>query len=451
MEERERPGGSTETKSIPGRRLQNRRTMLKAAGGTVAGVPLAGCLDTYDAIVGDTGDPEPITIGVLAPDPDSDFIGRSMVRAAELAVDELNDSGGIDGRDVELAIGDTKASPLEAKRQYQRLVLDEGADVTVGMFASEALMNIMDNIAEQETIHLTSGAATTAASRLVNEEYDRYKYHFRAGPYNDADLGLAQIDFLDDMAADLGLESIVLFAEDYEWTREPWEIYQNQLPETPVNVAMEKRYPPATDDFSDLYDAAQEAGADMVFITTAHTGNEALLDWSYPNRPDPQPQPQPFAFGGIHVPMQLPAYYDLVDGACEYALAFNSATAQSEITDRTQPFVTAYQDEFDGSNPVYTGYHTYDAVKLFADVVEQSGTLDADELVDELEDAAFTGAAGTAEFYDRDHEFAHDLVYRQDEVVYFQWQENDAGEGAQEVIWPEEHATTNYVAPEWLR
>lgn len=444
MVKRERPGEGTGTSSVSGRRLQNRRTILKVAGGSVASVSLAGCLDTYDAIATGSDAPDTITIGVLAPDPNSDSIGRSMVRAAELAVDQLNDGGGIDGRDVELAVGNTKGSPLEAKRQYQRLVLQEGADVTVGVFASEALMNIMDDIADQETIHLTSGAATTAASRLVHEEYDRYKYHFRAGPYNNADLGQAQIDFLDDMAADIGWESIALLAEDYEWTREPWEIYQNQLAGTGVDVVMEERYPPATDDFSDLYDTAQEAGADTVFITTAHTGTDALLDWVVP-------QPRPFAFGGIHVPSQLPAYYDLVDGACEYALGFNSATAESEITDRTRPFVTAYQNAYDGSNPVYTGYHTYDAVNVFADAVEKAGTLDADELVDELEDAEFTGSAGTAEFYDRDHEFAHDLFYRQDEVVYFQWQEDEDGNGVQTVIWPEEHADDNeYVAPPWL-
>ncbi len=440
----------THSSARGGRRRLNRRTLLRTTGGTIAGVSFAGCLSSYETMVGSSAEEESVTIGVLAPDPDSDYIGQSIVRAAEVAVSELNENGGIDGQDVDMVVGDTNGSPLEARRQYQRLVLEEGADVTVGVFASEALMNIMGDIAEQETIHLTSGAATTAASRLVHEEYDRYKYHFRVGPNNDADLGQMQIDLIDDMGPDLGWESVALLAEDYQWTERPWEVYQEQLGDTGVEIAMEERYPPATDDFSELYDEAESVGADAVFITTAHTGNEALLDWSYPNRPDPEPQPRPFAFGGIHVPMQLPAYYDMVGGACRYGVGQTSATATSTITEKTQPFVTAYQDAFDGSNPVYTGYHTYDAVMLFAHAVEESGTLDADDLVGTIEDASFTGAAGTAEFHDRNHEFTHDLIYRKEDTLYFQWQENEDGEGVQEVVWPEEQATADYVTPPWL-
>jgi len=54
----------------------------------------------------------------------------------------------------------------------------------------------MDDIAEQETLHLTAGSATTTASQMVNEGYEKYKYHFRVGPINGANLAQAQIDFL---------------------------------------------------------------------------------------------------------------------------------------------------------------------------------------------------------------------------------------------------------------
>jgi branched-chain amino acid transport system substrate-binding protein len=325
------------------------------------------------------------------------------------------------------------------------LILEEGADVTVGVFASEALMNIMDDIAEQETIHLTSGAATTAASRLVKEQYEDYKYHFRAGPNNDYDLGRMQVDFVDDMADEIGWNSVAVLAEDYEWTEQPWNVYQNQLADTGIEIVMEQRYPPATDDFSAIYDEVEERGADAAFITTAHTGTAALLDWVVP-------EPRPFAFGGIHVPMQLPSYYEATNGACRYGVTQSSATAQSTRTEKTQRFVQAYQDAFNGSNPVYTGYHTYDAVTMFAEAARSSGTLESDELVGTLEDMTFTGSSGTVEFYGRDHDYPHDLVYNSDDpdVVYLQWQENEDGDGVQEIIWPESQATAEYAKPVWL-
>ncbi|WP_436345726.1 ABC transporter substrate-binding protein [Natronorubrum sp. FCH18a] len=430
----------------------DRRTVLKVTAAGTTGVSLAGCLSSDELITGSSSDEETITVGLLAPGPESDFVGRSMAQAAAVAVDEINDNGGINGQDVELAVGDTNGSPLEARRQYQRLVLEEKVDVTVGMFASEALVNIMDDIAEQETLHLTAGAATQIASRRVHDEYDRYKYHFRVGPTNDVDLGRAQINFMNDIATDIGWESIAVLVEDYSWADEPWDIYQEQLADTPVDVVMDERYPPATNDFSELYDDVVEAGADAVFISTAHTGTDALLDWSYPNRPEPRPQPRPFAFGGIHVPMQVPTYYENTNGACRYGVGYSAATEESEITEVTPRFVERYHDAFD-SYPQDMGYYAYDAVALFAEAAERTETTDVDELIPELEEIQYTVATGTVKFYDTDHVHAHDRVYDEDDDttvgIYFQWQENEDGEGVREVIWPEEYATSEYVTPPW--
>ncbi|ELY73951.1 ABC transporter substrate-binding protein [Natronobacterium gregoryi] len=429
----------------------NRRRFLEtAAVGTIA-VSSAGCLDlqgdvgaeVYETVVGTTDETETVTVGLLAPNPESDFVGRSMARSAEIAVDELNENGGIGGLPVELTVRDTNASPLEARRQYQQLVLEDGADVTVGIFDSPALLNVMDDVAQQETLHLTTGAATSAASRMVSQEYEEYKYHFRVGPTNDRDLGHGVVDFLDDMGTEIGWESVAVLAEGYDWTQGPWEIYQKQLQDTGLEVVVEQRYPPATDDFTELYDLVDGSGADLALITTAHTGTDALLDWT-------TPEPRSFDFGGIHVPMQLPSYYEQTNGACRYGIGHTSATAQSQNTEKTQPFVDEYQKRH-GSNPVYTGYHTYDAVTLYANAVERADSFDADDLVGELESIAFTGTIGTLEFTGADEEFAHDLVYGSDQFPFFQWQETDDGEGVQEVIWPEELATSEYVVPPWLR
>ncbi|WP_049921646.1 ABC transporter substrate-binding protein [Halopiger djelfimassiliensis] len=419
----------------------NRRRFLGTTAVGATTVATAGCLDTYESVVGSSGGDEPVTIGVLAPEPESDPTGRAIVRSATVARNLLNDDDGIDGKPVELVIGDTNGSPLEAERQYERLILDEGADVTVGMAKSEALEGIIDNIAEQETLHITAGAATSSVSELVREEYEDYKYHFRAGPVNDFDLGQAQIDFLDDMAGDLGWDSIALLAEDYEWSQGPWETFRTQQTELDADIVLEERYPPAIDDFSDLYDEVEAAGADAVFISTAHTGTDALLDWAGTERP--------FEFGGIHVPLQYPNYYDATNEQCRFAVGQSSAPLGADITEETSTFEDAFQSTHGVSTPIYTGYFAYDAITLYAEAVEQAGTRESGQLVDVLEDISFTGSAGEISFYGKDHDYPHDLEYRKGETIYFQWQETD-GSGSQEVIWPPEHATSEYVEPDWL-
>ncbi|WP_254531634.1 ABC transporter substrate-binding protein [Natrinema gelatinilyticum] len=425
------------------RRGLDRRRMLKTTAGGTVSLSFAGCLETAGSIV--TGaEADPVTVGVLAPNPDSNATGRSIVEGARIARNQLEDNGGIDGKDVELVVGDTNSSPLEARRQYQRLVLEDGADVTIGVATSEALIALMDDIAEQQVPHLTAGAATTAASRLVNEQYEKYKYHFRVGPINDVNLGETQVDFLADMGSQIGWESVAILVEDYEWTKNLWDIYQNQLGGAAVDVAMSQRYPPATDSFSTIYDEVERSGADAAIISAAHTGTDAVLDWG--------PAGRKFAFGGIHVPMQLSSYYGMVNGACRYAIGVAFATPESKITDKTQPFLETYQRRNDGTAPVYTGYISFDAVKLFAKAVEAAGTLDSDELVNELEGISATGTTGTIEFHDPDHEHAHDVIYGKENIhpLYYQWREADDGTGVQKTIWPDIYETTDYVDPAWL-
>ncbi|MFA9417052.1 ABC transporter substrate-binding protein [Natrinema sp. HArc-T2] len=421
------------------RRGLDRRQILKTTAGGAAGLSLAGCLDTYGSIVG-SDEAEPVTIGVLAPGPNSDTTGRSNLRGAQIAVDELNEGGGILGRDVELAVGDTNRSEPEGRRQYQRLVLDEGADVTVGVATSEVLEGILDDVAEQETIHLTAGSVTMTPSELISQQYEKYKYHFRVGPLNGHDLATHQIDFLDAMGGELGWESFAVLVEDYIWTESLWDVYQDELD---GDVTFWEQYPPETDDFSDTYDEIASTDADAVLEAVAHTGATSLVDW---NRTQ-----QPFGFGGVHMPMQSPAYYEQVDGNCEYAVGYTNVTPTAEY-EPAKSFIEEYQNRHNGNSPIYTGYSSYDAVHVFAKAAEEAGTLDSDELVGTLENISVSGTTGTIEFYGADHEFAHDVRYGEDYVhpVYFQWVEDENGEGVQNVIWPDDQAEGDYVEPDWL-
>lgn len=423
----------------------DRRQLLKTTAGGALGISLAGCTDALGSrnVFGATDDAadEPVKIGVLAPDPESDPTGISMARGATLAVQELNANGGILGSDVELIVRDTNSSPAEARRQYQELTLEEDVDLTTGIFSSEALGHIMDDIARQRTLHLTTGASTMEASRKVNEEYDEYKYHFRVGPYNEYQLAELQIEFAEEMAPELGWESVAVLVEDYKWTEPAWEITGDRLREAGIDVAVENRYPAATDDFGTIYDEVEAENADAALVAMAHTGTDAILDWAGRRQ---------FAFAGVHVPMQLPSYYDLVRGACRFGITVVSAAENTPVTEKTVPFANAYKNAFDGASPMTHAYTTYDAVKLFAAAAEDAETVDSTDLVPVLEEFSHVGTTTEIEFYGPDDRFAHDLVADKGDALYTQWQENDDGDGVQEVIWPENHATADYVAPPWL-
>ena len=188
----------------------------------------------------------PITIGALAPDPENDPIGGSIVNGARLAVQQLNENGGIGGAEVELAVGNTEADPSTGQQRYRELVLNEEADVTTGIFTSEVLLNIIDDIAQQEKLHLTAGAATAEVSERIAADYDQFKCHFRAGPLNDIDLGRNLLDFGEANFETMGWGSTYSMVEDYTWTEPISELFQNRLGETGVEVAGTQRYASGT-------------------------------------------------------------------------------------------------------------------------------------------------------------------------------------------------------------
>lgn len=430
-----------------------RRTFLRSAGAGVAVAGLAGCLEGGDggATDGEDGDggelPAEIRVGVLAPEPENNPIGASIANGASLAAQQIEADDEIlpDADSIDVSVENTEENPQAGREAYQTLTVEEESHVTTGVFTSEVLLQLLDSIADQETVHLTTGAASPRASKRVNENYDRFKYHFRTGPINGYHLGVNMFDFLDAKASDLGWDSIALLVEDYEWTNPVEDGIDDHIDDVDIDITMRRRYASGTENFGPIYDEVESAGADAVYVAMAHTGTPALVQWVQDRRP--------FEFGGIHVLSQLPAYYELTDGACRYVVSQNTATPQSELTDKTVPFAEAYNDEFDGY-PVYTGYITYDAVMQWATTVTDGGSVDSDAVVEGLENSDYVGTAGPLNYYGQDHEFAHDVVYDpafEDGVnpVYQQWQEQD-GEGVQAVLHPDYVASAEYERPPWL-
>lgn len=428
------------SKSTSDRSRVDRRRFLQAASAVGITGTVAGCLD----ILGEDGDDigDEVTIGMLAHQPSEHPVGMAQANGAQLAVDELNEEGGILGADVTLLTKDTAADASTGQSRYRDLTIEEDVDMTTGIFLSEVLLNIMDDISAQETLHLTAGAGTSQTAGMINDSYDDYKYHFRIGPINDYHLAQHMLAFGEEKFDEMGWDTIAVLVEDFEWTQPISDVFDDDLGDLDVEIHENLRYSGTTEDFTPIY-GPLVGEIDGAFTVMAHTGDAAIVNWALGQLP--------FGFGGIHVGMQLPQYWELTEGACTYGFTQTSATPNTEITSTTQPFAQAYMDEF-GTAPVYTGYIAYDAIKLYAEVLEQEETTDSDVLVEAIEEYEFEATTGTLEFYDADHQWAHDPVYGEDNIwpVYIQWQLDEEGQGVQETIFPEEHATADYVPPHWI-
>ncbi|MFW5918994.1 MAG: ABC transporter substrate-binding protein [Halanaeroarchaeum sp.] len=420
---------------------QSRRRFLQTAGVGVAGMTgLAGCLGG-----GESG-PETVRIGVLAPHTGKENpIGNSIARSVELAAEQRNEDGGVLGTDVDVIVEETDGDPQTGKSKYEELTVGESADVTIGLFTSEVLLNLMDSISGQQTVHMTTGAATPEAAEMVAQDYESYKYWFRTGPVNAHYLGTNMVDFAEANFDDMGWDSVYVLSEDYAWTEPIDVVLEEELSDAGVEVVGSNRYAGGTEDFSPIYDQVEASGADAAFVAMAHTGTTAIVQWAK--------QQRPFEFGGIHVPMQLPSYYSMVEGASRYGVTQDTSTPYAEKTEKTVPYANAFHEEV-GMYPVYTGYIAFDAAKNYAAAVEEAGTTDSDAVVDALENMSYTGVAGLTKYYGQDATYPHDVVYDKDaedglRPLWHQWQEKDDS-GEQVTIYPDEVQRGSYQKPPWI-
>ena len=90
---------------------------------------------------GDDDADEPFKIGVMeSVTGPGETYGTVAVQAKELAVEEINAAGGINGRMLELVIEDSKCSAQDAITAYDKLTDVDGVKIILGTSCSGAML-----------------------------------------------------------------------------------------------------------------------------------------------------------------------------------------------------------------------------------------------------------------------------------------------------------------------
>lgn len=330
--------------------------------------------------VGCGGGGAPIVLGVTGPF--AQPRGASMKLAAELARDEINDSGGVNGRPIELRFIDDSASPDVAVRAAQAFVQDRAVVAVVG--------------------HLTSGA-TLAAAPVYNGGADPLAmvtpsasspeiskagaYIFRVCPSD-----LVHGTQLGEFAAQrLGARRVAILYHNDGYGRGVRGSFTERFRARGGTIAFESPYLP--DPFTApiyLERAARGDGVDAVFIGGNRAEAERIL--------------RAMDSLGIDIPV-LGA--DGMSGtsipAGIAAPVYVSSMYTAERADaRSRAFVAAYGRRYGGRLPDHRGAAAYDIVRLLARGLQSAGA-DRAELRDYLagvgsQTEAFEGVIGAIEF-----------------------------------------------------
>lgn len=123
----------------------------------------------------DGGDDGPIQIALLAPRTGAlEFVGSSFARVAEVAVANINDGGGIDGRELVLTVADTATDPATAAAELQRLI-DEGVVAIVGP-ATSGEVEMSYPVARDNRVPIISPSSTAPSLSLSSLNDDGWMF-----------------------------------------------------------------------------------------------------------------------------------------------------------------------------------------------------------------------------------------------------------------------------------
>jgi len=382
-------------------------------------------------------DPAPIKIGVIAEA--QAVAGSSIPQAAQIAADEINAKGGVDGRKIEIVSYDNHSSSAESVRAFQRAVNEDHVNAVIGSYISEVVLALEPWASRLKTVFITPGAASDVITQNIAKDYEHNKYTFHGYLTSGALAGLV-CDAAKDMLVDgLKMKTAVIMSEDAAWTGPLDAGYEACLPKIGLKVLDHIRFSPDTTDFTPIFNKIEASKPDVIITGVSHVGTQPTVQW--------KSQQVPIPMFGIASQATNSTFWKDTNGATDSVIYQGVSGPGVAVTPKTLPFVDAFSKKY-GNMPSYAGYTAYDDVYIIADAIKRAGSADSDKLVDAMEKTDYVGTIGRVQFLPKGDPHVHGLKTGEGLItgLMLQWQD-----GKQVNMWPATLANGKLEFPSFVK
>ena len=379
----------------------------------------------------------PIKIGVIAEE--SAILGKSIADGAQLAVDDVNAKGGVNGRKLELVVYDDHSSAADAVRAFQRAAQQDHVSAVVATFISEVYLAIEPWAARLHMPTITAAAASDLITKQVHDNYDRFKYVFE-GWLPSPVIARAVCDSSRDIFVDmLHMKTAAMMSEDADWTTPLDKAQAACLPKAGLQMIYHVRFNPDTTDFTPIYNKIEAAHPDVIITGIAHVGVQPTVQW--------HDQHVPIPLGGNSGQATNPTFWKTTNGAADGVITQTGTVEGVALTPETLPVAAEFVKKY-GKFPAFTGFTAYDGVRAFAAAMQRAQSTDPDKVVAEMEKTDMVGTLGRYAFNAPGEPFPHALRYGADYTtgIFMQWQN-----GKQVCIWPRNKCPNKLVFPSFVK
>ena len=323
-----------------------RRGFLFAAAGTAAA--LTGC-----SVVGEKAsgaeEQSVVKFGVSAPKtgPLAEY-GKYYEQGFQIALDELNGAGGINGKKVELVWEDSQSDPKQSVPIAQKFVADSSIIAELGDFSSGASMAATPVYQRAKLVQFgftnsnpafTDGGDMAWTTSLTQENYQQ---------------GYTKV------LSKYGKKVAVLYLQT-DWGKASFDLFKKYAAEVGLEVVYSSAINPESQDFRPVLLRAKEANPELV----AHLGyapEGGLL----------VKQLRGLGFTGKFLGGQATSQFIEVGGKAAEGTVLAENFALKDPDAGVQKFVKAFKAKFNTDPGLFNAY-AYDALHVLAQAVQKGG------------------------------------------------------------------------------
>lgn len=325
------------------------RRHLLAGAAAVAGLSIAPAGTRAGPAKGD-----PVYLGVSGPltGPNAQY-GAQWKQGFDLALDEINGSGGIDGRPLAYIFEDSQSDPRQSVAVAQKFVADKRIVAELGDFSSPASM---------------AASPIYQRAKLVQFGFTNSHPDFTKGGDYMWSNSVSQADEQPLSAAlavkRLGLKRIAVLHLNTDWGRTSKDIFVKAAKEDGAEVVATEGYMPDEKDFRSTIVRVRDAKPDGLMLISYYS-DAALIARQLQQAGVKLPT---VAASSVYSPKFIELGGDAVEGIF---------TASRYFPDDPRPevraFIAKFKARYDKEPDAFNAY-AYDTMILMAQVMRESGT-----------------------------------------------------------------------------
>lgn len=200
---------------------------------------------------------------------DRSLEGQYATNAADIIEKEINDAGGVLGKNIEIVVEDTLGTDVGAVNAYKKLASNDDIVAIIGTDSSNDNIAISSSALEAK-IPTTGQGSSPTLTKIANEE-NPYMFQLRA---SDQTLCAALIKFA---VEEKEVGSFALIYDTETASSDQARLFKEALATYDIEPLVEVPFTTGTKDFSSHLAKIKESGAEGIIVASFHTEGAIFL------------------------------------------------------------------------------------------------------------------------------------------------------------------------------